>query len=49
MGKIRLNLVSGSSVEKPLITAFKENEIGYVILDNELNGSMGLPLQINAR
>ena len=44
MGKIRLNLVSGSSVEKPLITAFKENEIGYVILDNELNGSMGLPI-----
>ncbi len=44
MGKIKLNLVSGSIVEKPLITAFKANGNEYVVLDNEMNGSMGLPI-----
>jgi len=44
MGKIKLNLVSGAIVEKPLVNAFKVNNISYVILDNEMNGSMGLPI-----
>ncbi len=44
MGKIKLNLVSGAIVEKPLITAFKANNLTYVVLDNEMNGSMGLPI-----
>jgi len=44
MGKIKLNLVSGAVVEKPLINAFKANGNSYVVLDNELNGSMGLPI-----
>lgn len=44
MGKIKLNLVSGAVVEKPLINAFKANNNSYVILDNEMNGSMGLPI-----
>ena len=44
MGKIKLNLVSGAVVEKPLISAFKANNNNYVILDNEMNGSMGLPI-----
>ncbi len=44
MGKIKLNLASGGKVEKPLLSAFKANESEYVILDNELNGSMGLPI-----
>lgn len=44
MGKIKLNLVSGSVVEKPLMNAFKANGMSYVIFDNELNGSMGLPI-----
>lgn len=44
MGKIKLNLVSGAVVEKPLISAFKASENSYVILDNEINGSMGLPI-----
>lgn len=44
MGKIKLNLVSGAVVEKPLISAFKANNNSYVILDNEINGSMGLPI-----
>ena len=44
MGKIKLNLVSGAVVEKPLINAFKANNNGYVVLDNEINGSMGLPI-----
>ena len=44
MGKIKLNLTSGAVVEKPLINAFTANNINYVVLDNETNGSMGLPI-----
>ncbi len=44
MGKIKLNLTSGAIVEKPLINAFSANNNSYVILDNEVNGSMGLPI-----
>lgn len=44
MVKIKLNLVSGAVVEKPLISAFKANNDSYVVLDNEMNGSMGLPI-----
>ena len=44
MGKIKLNLVSGAVVEKPLINAFKANNNSYIVLDNEINGSMGLPI-----
>jgi len=44
MGKIKLNLISGAIVEKPLINAFKANNNEYIVLDNEMNGSMGLPI-----
>ncbi len=44
MGKLKLKLGSGSVIEKPLINAFLENGSTYVVLDNELNGSMGLPI-----
>lgn len=44
MGKIKLNLVSGAVVEKPLVSAFSGNNSKYVVLDNEMNGSMGLPI-----
>ncbi len=44
MGKIKLNLTSGAVVEKPLISAFAANNSNYVVLDNELNGGMGLPI-----
>lgn len=44
MGKIKLNLVSGAVVEKPLINAFRASNNSYVVLDNEINGSMGLPI-----
>lgn len=44
MGKIRINLASGANSEKPLINAFLENNNSYVVLDNEMNGSMGLPI-----
>ena len=44
MGKIKLNLVSGAVVEKPLINAFRANNNSYIVLDNEMNGSMGLPI-----
>ena len=36
--------MSGSSLEKPLVSAFKGNNSIYVILDNEINGTMGLPI-----
>lgn len=44
MSKIKLNLTSGAVVEKPLINAFVANNFKYVVLDNEVNGSMGLPI-----
>ena len=44
MEKIKLSLVSGSSLEKPLITAFNGANASYVVLDNEMNGTMGLPI-----
>lgn len=44
MKKIKLNLVSGAKSEKPLLNAFKVNENKYVVFDNEMNGSMGLPI-----
>lgn len=44
MGKVKLNLVSGAVVEKPLLNAFTANNSQYVVLDNEINGSMGLPI-----
>ncbi len=44
MGKIKINLTSGAIVEKPLICAFKASDNEYVVLDDEMNGSMGLPI-----
>ena len=44
MEKIKLNLVSGTNLEKPLVTAFKSNGAMYVGLDNEINGTMGLSI-----
>ena len=44
MGKIKINMANGSVVEKPLVSAFKINEGTYVVLDNEMNGTMGLPI-----
>ncbi len=44
MSKIKINLASGVSLEKPLINAFKSGDNNYLILDNEMNGSMGLPI-----
>lgn len=44
MEKIKINTMSGMSLEKPLVTAFKSNTGEYVVLDNEMNGTMGLPI-----
>ena len=44
MDKIKINLVSGTSLEKPLVSAFKSNNAIYVVFDNEINGTMGLPI-----
>ena len=44
MEKIKINMVSGSNLEKPLVSAFKSNNAVYVVLDNEINGTMGLPI-----
>ena len=44
MDKIKINLASGTSLEKPLVSAFKSNNAIYVVFDNEINGTMGLPI-----
>lgn len=44
MSKIRVNLTSGNVIEKPLVTCFKGTNGNYLVLDNETNGSMGLPI-----
>ena len=44
MEKLKINTVSGDVLEKPIVTAFKSNGGEYVVLDNEMNGTMGLPI-----
>ena len=44
MEKIKINLTNGTNIEKPLITAFRGNNGIYIVLDNEMNGTMGLPI-----
>ena len=44
MGKVKINLTSGNVIEKPVVTCFKANNAEYLVLDNETNGSMGLPI-----
>lgn len=44
MSKVKINLASGNVVEKPLVTCFKGTNGSYLVLDNETNGSMGLPI-----
>ena len=49
MSKVKVTTVSGTVIEKPVITCFK-NDIGsYVVLDNEKNGTMGLPIILVCR
>ena len=44
MEKIKINTTSSEVLEKPLITAFKTGSGEYVVIDNEMNGTMGLPI-----
>ena len=44
VSRVKINLANGSSVDKPIVSAFKGTNGDYVILDNETNGSMGLPI-----
>ena len=44
MSKIKLNLDSGSVLEKKLINAFQTPEGKYVVFDDENLGNMGLPI-----
>ena len=44
MSKVRVNLTSGNVFEKPLVTCFQGTSANYVVFDNEMNGSMGLPI-----
>ncbi len=44
MEKLKINTMSGSMLEKPIVTAFRSNGGEYVVLDNEMNGTMGLPI-----
>lgn len=49
MDKIKVALTSGSTIEKPLVSAFKASTGSYVVLDNEVNGTMGLPIILVAK
>ena len=44
MGKIKINMLSGTIIEKPLVTAFKGTNGDYIVFDNEMSGTMGLPI-----
>ena len=44
MEKLKINTMSGGVLEKPLVTAFKSGSGEYVVVDNEMNGTMGLPI-----
>ncbi|MBE6140436.1 MAG: hypothetical protein E7172_02745 [Firmicutes bacterium] len=44
MNKVKINLINGTSVEKNVLTAFKNGLGSYVVFDNESLGSMGLPI-----
>lgn len=44
MTRVKLSLVSGNVQEREVITAFKYNDVKYIIFDGESNGSMGLPI-----
>lgn len=44
MKKIKINTVSGTMLEKPLVTAFLGNGNTFLVFDNEMNGTMGLPI-----
>lgn len=44
MGKVKINVANGSTIEKPIITCFRGAKGDYLVLDNETNGSMGLPI-----
>ena len=44
MGKIKLNLPTGVSVDKSLINSFKVENITYAVFDADSVGSMGLPI-----
>ena len=44
MSKIKVSLASGNIFEKPLVTCFQGVSANYIVFDNEMNGSMGLPI-----
>lgn len=44
MEKMKINMVSGANLEKPLVTAFKGNGSTFVVFDNEMNAPMGYPI-----
>ena len=44
MEKLKINTMAGGVLEKPLVTAFKSGSGEYVVVDNEMNGTMGLPI-----
>ena len=49
MSKVKITTVSGTVIEKPVVTCFKNNVGTYVVLDNEKNGTMGLPIILVCR
>lgn len=44
MSKVKINCTNGVVIEKPLVSCFQGAKGNYIIIDNEANGSMGLPI-----
>ena len=49
VSKVKVTTVSGTVIEKPVVTCFKNNVGSYLVLDNEKNGTMGLPIILVCR
>lgn len=44
MRRINITTASGSTLDKPFVTAFDNGNGKFVVFDNEANGTMGLPI-----
>lgn len=44
MSRLKVNVSTGGVIDKPLLTCFQGTSGNYLVLDNEANGSMGLPI-----
>ena len=44
MGRIKIKITTGQEIEKNVINAFTAENNTYVVIDNQVTGSMGLPI-----